>query len=98
MIASRTCIHGACVITVDANDRVHSPGAVVITDELIALAKNDDEIMSVLFHEIGHVEHRHSLRMVISHSGLAILSLAMEVVETVKTGGVKIRLLIACIS
>jgi len=52
-------------------------GTVVITDELIALAKNDDEIMSVLFHEIGHVEHRHSLRMVISHSGLAILSLAI---------------------
>lgn len=52
-------------------------GTVVITDELIALAKEDDEIMSVLLHEIGHVEYRHSLRMVISHSGLAILSLAI---------------------
>ena len=52
-------------------------GTIVVTDELIALAKNDDEIMSVLLHEMGHVHRRHSLRMLISHSGLAMLSLAI---------------------
>ena len=62
---------------IGANAFALPDGTVVITDELIALAKNDDEVMSVLLHEIGHVEHRHSLRMVISHSGLAILSLAI---------------------
>ncbi|MFW2439402.1 MAG: M48 family metallopeptidase [Arenicellales bacterium] len=49
-------------------------GTVVITDELVQLAEHDEEIFSVLLHEIGHVEHRHSLRQVISHSGLAILT------------------------
>ena len=52
-------------------------GTIVVTDELIALAKNDEEIMSVLLHEMGHVHRRHSLRMLISHSGLAMLSLAI---------------------
>ncbi len=49
-------------------------GTVVITDELISLATHDEEILSILLHEIGHVEHRHSLRRVISHSGLAVLT------------------------
>ena len=62
---------------IGANAFALPDGTVVITDELIALAKNNDEVMSVLLHEIGHVEHRHSLRMVINHSGLAILSLAI---------------------
>ena len=49
-------------------------GTVVITDELVRLAKDDDEIMSVLLHEIGHVIHRHSLRKVISHTGLLTMT------------------------
>ncbi|PHS69748.1 MAG: metalloprotease [Methylophaga sp.] len=49
-------------------------GTVVLTDELVALADHHEEIYSVLLHEVGHVEHRHSLRQVISHSGLAILT------------------------
>lgn len=52
-------------------------GTIVVTDELVALASNDDEILSVLLHEMGHVHKRHSLRMLISHSGLAMLSLAI---------------------
>ncbi len=52
-------------------------GTVVVTDELVELADNDAEIASVLLHEIGHVTGRHSLRMVISHAGLAGLALAV---------------------
>ena len=52
-------------------------GTIVVTDELIELARNDQEILSVLLHEMGHVHKRHSLRMLISHSGLAMLSLAI---------------------
>ncbi len=38
-------------------------GTVVITDELVELAKGDDEmLLGVLAHEIGHVELKHSLR------------------------------------
>jgi len=40
-------------------------GTVVITDELLEkLIDKPDAVLAVLLHEIGHVEHRHSLRMV----------------------------------
>lgn len=47
-------------------------GTLVITDELIELARNDDEmILGVLAHEIGHVERQHSLRQLYRAAGLA---------------------------
>ncbi|HEU4655753.1 MAG TPA: M48 family metallopeptidase [Steroidobacteraceae bacterium] len=48
-------------------------GIVVITDELINLAQNDEEIVAVLAHEVGHVVNRHSLRMLLQNSGTAAL-------------------------
>lgn len=40
-------------------------GTVVITDDLIKqLEGNPDAVLAVLLHEIGHVEHQHSLSMV----------------------------------
>ena len=45
-------------------------GTVVVTDDLIALADSDDELLSVLLHEIGHVVHRHALRGAIQKAGL----------------------------
>lgn len=40
-------------------------GQIVLLDELVAIAKHDDEILAVLAHELGHVERRHTLRMMI---------------------------------
>jgi Zn-dependent protease with chaperone function len=48
-------------------------GTVVVTDELVELAENDNEILSVLAHEIGHVHHRHSLRMALESSTVVLL-------------------------
>lgn len=48
-------------------------GTVVLTDELVALAKNPDEIDGVLAHEIGHVEARHTLQIIYRAAGLAIM-------------------------
>ena len=48
-------------------------GAIVMTDELVKLAQHDDEIVSVLAHEIGHVVHRHSLRRVFQSSSVALI-------------------------
>jgi Zn-dependent protease with chaperone function len=48
-------------------------GDIVITDDLIKLAKNDREIMAVLAHEMTHVTERHGMRMVLQNSGLFIL-------------------------
>jgi len=48
-------------------------GTVVITDELVELAKNDEEIIAVLAHELGHVAGRHVLRRVAERSSMLVL-------------------------
>lgn len=47
-------------------------GDIVVTDALITSASRPEEVEAVLLHEIGHVEHRHSLRQVIASSIIAI--------------------------
>lgn len=49
-------------------------GTVVITDQLIALASNDEEILSVLAHELGHVSEHHPMRQLLQSS---VVGLAM---------------------
>ncbi|WP_395447322.1 M48 family metallopeptidase [Aminobacter sp. UC22_36] len=49
-------------------------GTVVLTDELVELAGKDDEmILGVLGHEIGHVDHEHSLRQLYRAAGVTAL-------------------------
>lgn len=52
-------------------------GLVVVTDELVGIADEAHEVDAVLLHEIGHVEHRHALQMLINHAGLATLAALM---------------------
>jgi Zn-dependent protease with chaperone function len=59
---------------VGANAFALPNGMVVMTDELVGIAENPLEIEAVLLHEIGHLEHRHSLQMLLSHTGLATLA------------------------
>lgn len=47
-------------------------GIVIMTDELVRLASNDEEVLAVLAHEIGHIRHRHSLRGVLQNSTVAL--------------------------
>ncbi|NVN98626.1 MAG: M48 family metallopeptidase [Geobacteraceae bacterium] len=56
-------------------------GIVVITDDLVALAKNDDEIAAVLAHELGHVRNRHIIRHILQSSatGLIVATLTGDV-------------------
>lgn len=49
-------------------------GTVVLTDQLVNLAKNDEEILAVLAHELGHVKERHPLRQLLQSS---VVGLAM---------------------
>jgi len=44
-------------------------GDIILTDEFVRLSQSQQEIDSVLLHEMGHVAHRHSLKMVV-HSTL----------------------------
>ena len=48
-------------------------GTLIVTDALVKLAANDDEILSVLAHEAGHVEHHHGLRLVFQNSVVALV-------------------------
>lgn len=46
-------------------------GTIVITDELVDLA-NDDQLLAVVYHELGHLEGRHILRRTLQNSFLVL--------------------------
>lgn len=48
-------------------------GIIVVTDELVALAEHDEEVIGVLAHELGHVEHRHGLRRLLQGAATGML-------------------------
>ena len=45
-------------------------GRIVLGDELAALSTDDDAIIGVLAHELGHVQHRHSMRNIVQASAV----------------------------
>jgi Zn-dependent protease with chaperone function len=62
-------------------------GTIIVTDELVALAQNDDQILSVMCHELGHVAHRHGAQMVVQGAMVAgFLSLYLGDFSTIATG------------
>jgi Zn-dependent protease with chaperone function len=52
-------------------------GVVVVTDQLVKVMPGEDEIAAVLAHELGHVQHRHSLRHLFQNSILALATAAI---------------------
>lgn len=56
-----------------ANALALPSGAIVITDELVDLTRDDKEIASVLAHEMAHVEMRHALRSILQDAGVFLL-------------------------
>lgn len=63
--------------SIGANAFALPDGTILFTDDLIVLAENNDEIVSIMLHEIGHLQHRHSLRMAIQGFSLAIFITAI---------------------
>ena len=53
---------------IGANALALPSGTIVVTDGLVELAKNDEEIVGVLAHEVGHIDRRHSVRNLIQSS------------------------------
>lgn len=54
-------------------------GTMVITDELITMAKEagelaDDMVLGVLAHELGHVRHRHGMQHLVSSTVLGVVA------------------------
>lgn len=58
---------------IGANAFALPSGIIVMTDAMVELAKNDEEIIGVLAHEVGHVTHRHALRHLLQNSVTALL-------------------------
>jgi predicted Zn-dependent protease len=52
-------------------------GYIVITDEMLEAAENDDEILAVLAHEVGHQEKRHLLRELLQGSAVGLAATAI---------------------
>jgi Zn-dependent protease with chaperone function len=62
---------------VGANALALPSGVVILTDELVAVSHDDDELRGVLAHEVGHLVNRHAMRMLVQSSGTTLLLLAV---------------------
>lgn len=62
---------------VGANAFALPNGSIIFTDDMIKLAQHDDELLSVMAHEVGHVVKRHGMRSVIQGSLVAFSLILM---------------------
>ena len=62
---------------IGANAFALPDGTIIFTDDMIRLAENDDELLSVMAHEVGHVVHRHGMRGVIQGSIVGFILMMM---------------------
>lgn len=76
VLAGRTTLPHALLFRhggeVGANAFALPDGTLVVTDEMIALAGDDERVMAVLMHELGHVELKHGMRMLLQGSAVAL--------------------------
>jgi len=56
-----------------ANALALPSGIIVITDAMVELAENNQQLMAVISHEVGHVHHRHIMRSILQNSVVALL-------------------------
>ncbi len=61
---------------IGANALALPGGIIVVTDQLVKLASNNNELIAVLAHEMGHVQNRHAFRQTLQGalSGLIIVA------------------------
>jgi len=62
---------------IGANALALPGGIVVVTDQLVSVLETDDLIAAVLAHELGHVQHRHSLRQLLQRSMTGLIAFAV---------------------
>ncbi len=65
------------LFSLGANALALPSGVVVVTDQLVELASDDNEIAAVLAHEIGHLRYRHGLRRLLQDSATVLLVAAI---------------------
>lgn len=56
-------------------------GIIIITDDMVNMAESLEEVLAIIAHEIGHVELRHTMRIVLQNSavGLAVATITGDV-------------------
>ncbi len=59
---------------IGANALALPSGTIILTDELVALASSDDEILAVLCHELGHVQRRHGVRKALQSTVVGLVT------------------------
>lgn len=59
---------------IGANAFALPSGIILFTDDLVLIAENDEQLLAVLYHEIGHLHHRHILRRSLQGSILTVLA------------------------
>ncbi|WP_318385518.1 M48 family metallopeptidase [Enterobacter sp.] len=55
-----------------ANAFMLPDGTLILSDQLVQLAKSDDALAAVMLHETGHYRYRHSMQMVVRSSLISI--------------------------
>ena len=63
--------------TIGPNAFALPSGQIVMTDEMVNLLGNDDAVMGVLAHELGHLHERHLLRRIIQGSVVGLVTTAL---------------------
>lgn len=73
-LESRPELHFHSSVRLGANALAFPGGPIVLTDELVRVLDDETLIMTVIAHELGHVEDRHSLKQIIDAIGLVAMS------------------------
>ena len=60
-----------------ANAFAFPGGPIVVTDDLVRVLDNDDQILAVIAHELGHVRERHGMRQVLRVGGMFVIASAV---------------------
>ncbi|MBN7798710.1 M48 family metallopeptidase [Parahaliea mediterranea] len=55
-----------------ANALALPDGTIILTDALVELAANDTEVLAVIAHELGHIEHRHAVRQLLQGAAIGV--------------------------
>jgi len=58
---------------IGANALALPNNTIILTDELVNLAENDQQVLAVLAHEVGHIVHKHAIRRLLQQAGLAAI-------------------------
>lgn len=73
--------------TLGANAFALPGGDVVVLDELLALAKRDEDVVAVVAHELGHLRHHHGMRQLLQSAVVSfVVGVYLGDISTVVAG------------